>query len=112
MHGVSSGGIKSCLLLSLEASRYGTSSTDSFILWRHPVWEESPARQVMMVEAASTLILHILVETLEYDPAVLTRACVVPLLKVVARSSGLGIKFRDQPTVGLVIIAAHAAISS
>jgi hypothetical protein len=68
----------------LEACRYGTSSTSSFLLQRHPSIKDSLAGQVMTMEAASTLSSHTPVETLEYDPTMSTHTCVVPLFKVVA----------------------------
>jgi hypothetical protein len=46
----------------------------------------------MMVEAASILSLHTPVETLDYNLAMSMHACVVSLLKVVARRSALGMK--------------------
>jgi hypothetical protein len=45
-----------------------------------------------MVEAALIQSLHTLVETLDYDMAMSTRTPVRTLLKVVARSSALGMK--------------------
>ena len=59
-----------------------------FLLQRHLVSDESLTGQVMMVEASASS-LHTWMETL---PAMLARACVVPLLKVVARNSSLEIK--------------------
>jgi hypothetical protein len=68
----------------LEACRYGTSSTSSFLLQRHPSIKDSLVGQVMTVEAASTLNSHTPVETLDYDLAMSTHTCVVPLFKGVA----------------------------
>jgi hypothetical protein len=45
-----------------------------------------------MVEAASSMSMCSPVETKESDWAMLTRACVVSFLKVVDRSSALGMK--------------------
>ena len=61
-----------------------------FLLQWHLVNNVSLVEYVMMVKAA-TLILHTLVEIFL---AILTSICVVPLLKVVARSSFFGIKSR------------------
>ena len=61
-----------------------------FLLQRHPASEELLAGIVMAVVMASTPSLRTPVETLEYDLTMLRCACVVPLLRVVARNLSLG----------------------
>lgn len=74
-----------------------------FLLERHLVSDVSLAGQVMMVEVFVSS-LHTLLETFT---TILTRACIVPLRKTVARNLSLG-KSRARPLVGLVIIDACA----
>jgi hypothetical protein len=56
------------------------------LMERHPVSEESLAKQMMMVEATSIASLDTLVETLYYYLRIPTHASITPLLKVVAQS--------------------------
>jgi hypothetical protein len=83
------------------------------LLQRYPTSKVSGAGQEMMVEAASSMSMCSPVETKESDWAMLTRACVVSFLKVVDRSSALGMKIpKSTPMSGFVTIGACALFPS